>query len=102
MDAERRDWDFALAARRNNPSASWCPYDATGALIHDPSTAAARFGEAFFNVASQPRFQIPRGSRVYTIGSCFARNVEAELARHGFELPALSVPFERDIYRRPP
>lgn len=32
-----------------------------------------------------PRFQLNRGDRVFTIGSCFAREIEEHL--YGFDLP---------------
>ncbi len=34
-----------------------------------------------------PRFRLAPGSRVFTIGSCFARNVEQHLAGLGFDVP---------------
>lgn len=36
----------------------------------------------------QPKFQLLEGETIFTIGSCFARNVERELAARGFALPA--------------
>lgn len=36
-----------------------------------------------------PRFQLNRGDRVFTIGSCFAREIEEHL--HGFDLPTLEI-----------
>ncbi|WP_298018323.1 GSCFA domain-containing protein [uncultured Parasphingopyxis sp.] len=36
----------------------------------------------------QSRFELEGGESVFTIGSCFARNVERELAARGFVLPA--------------
>jgi hypothetical protein len=37
--------------------------------------------------AFEPSFSIPPGSKIFTIGSCFARNIEDHLARHGFDVP---------------
>jgi tetratricopeptide (TPR) repeat protein len=37
----------------------------------------------------RPEFQLNRGEKVFTMGSCFARNVEVELERAGFVLPVL-------------
>jgi len=34
---------------------------------------------------------LPAGGKIFTIGSCFARNVESALAERGFNLPALDV-----------
>jgi hypothetical protein len=42
-----------------------------------------------------PSFQIARGDRVITIGSCFSRHIENSLALRGMVLPA------RDVFRRP-
>lgn len=36
----------------------------------------------------KPGFTLDQGDKVFTIGSCFARNVERALAARGFELPA--------------
>ncbi len=36
-----------------------------------------------------PSFHIGRGSRVFTVGSCFARNIEHSLALAGFDIPVL-------------
>jgi len=36
----------------------------------------------------RPSFTLPAGSSVFTIGSCFARNVELHLAALGFDIPA--------------
>lgn len=38
--------------------------------------------------ALNPGFNLASGSRVFTIGSCFARNVEQHLASLGFDVPA--------------
>jgi len=44
--------------------------------------------------AVEPSFEIEDGAEIFTIGSCFARNVEEHLARLGYSVPALrfSVP----------
>jgi tetratricopeptide (TPR) repeat protein len=38
-----------------------------------------------------PRFALEPGQRIFTIGSCFARSVEAALADRGFDVPTLAV-----------
>lgn len=43
----------------------------------------------------QTPFQLVPGEKVFTIGSCFARNVERVLAARGFQLPTL------DLLRQP-
>jgi hypothetical protein len=48
---------------------------------------------------AKPGFDVPfrlePGQKIFTVGSCFARNVEAELMRRGFQIPL------RDFFRRP-
>ncbi|HTK85287.1 MAG TPA: GSCFA domain-containing protein [Patescibacteria group bacterium] len=47
---------------------------------------------------AKPAFEIPfkiaPGEKIFTVGSCFARNVEAELMRRGFHLPM------RELFKR--
>lgn len=49
----------------------------------DPFSAQERFGGDFFPVGSTPKFKLTPESKVFTIGSCFARNIERELDRFG-------------------
>ena len=42
-----------------------------------------------------PSFQIARGDRIITIGSCFSRHIDNSLASRGMVMPA------RDVFRRP-
>lgn len=48
---------------------------------------------------AKPAFDVPfrlePGQRIFTVGSCFARNVEAELLRRGFQVPL------RDLFKQP-
>lgn len=73
----------AAANRKSNPFAGWG--DRGGANRVEP-------------VAS-PEFDVPfkmkPGERVFTVGSCFARNVEAELVKRGFQLPM------RELFKTP-
>lgn len=39
----------------------------------------------------RPRFKLQRGAKIFTIGSCFARNIEEHLGLMGFDVPALSL-----------
>jgi hypothetical protein len=39
-----------------------------------------------------PSFKISRGANIFTVGSCFARHIEAALGEFGFSLPALQIP----------
>lgn len=40
--------------------------------------------------AVRPSFALDRGASIFTIGSCFARNIEQHLARLGFHVPTLA------------
>ena len=42
-------------------------------------------------VEFDPSFKLEAGEPVFTVGSCFARNIEKRLAKLGFEVPAASV-----------
>ncbi|WP_298016100.1 GSCFA domain-containing protein [uncultured Parasphingopyxis sp.] len=48
---------------------------------------------------AKPAFSVPfrlePGEKIFTIGSCFARNVEAELRKRGFKVPM------RDLFKTP-
>uniref|UniRef100_B0T687 GSCFA domain protein n=1 Tax=Caulobacter sp. (strain K31) TaxID=366602 RepID=B0T687_CAUSK len=73
------------------------------ALVHVPAEQALgsknrfdRWGKAAERLkpecwphVSTP-FALHRGAKVFTIGSCFARNIEERLARVGFDIPMLA------------
>ena len=40
----------------------------------------------------QPKFPLRPGAKVFTIGSCFARNIEHHLKERGFDIPMLNIP----------
>jgi len=73
----------AVANRKNNPVAGW----------------GGRGESNRVEPVAQPRFDVPfrftPGEKIFTIGSCFARNVEGELVRRGFVIPM------REIFRCP-
>jgi hypothetical protein len=37
---------------------------------------------------SEPSFSIEPGAKIFTVGSCFARNIEQHLAHHNFDVPS--------------
>lgn len=41
-----------------------------------------------------PSFKISKGASIFTVGSCFARHIEAALGEFGFSLPAFQLPSE--------
>jgi hypothetical protein len=53
-------------------------------------------------VNSKPKFRIGSGAKIYTIGSCFARNVEVMLKEKGFSLPVFNEEINQDIYNSVP
>lgn len=80
------DREEALKSRRN-PHAIW-------------SKASERL-DPEVTPALNPRFQIETGAKIFTIGSCFARNIEEHVARLGFDIPMLrfTVPNEEWQFR---
>lgn len=52
-----------------------------------PGKDDPRTDDLILKPAIQPGFKIPVGSTVFTIGSCFARNVEERLVSHGMNVP---------------
>jgi hypothetical protein len=64
--------------------------------LRDKSNVNADWSEAEPRLVPQvwpairPSFVVPAGGTVFTIGSCFARNIEEHVARLGFRVPTLS------------
>jgi len=85
MPLERITGKAALARLKQNSFMKW----------PSRSDADNRI-EPMTRPAFTPGFNLAPGSRVFTIGSCFARNVEDALAERGFDVPAL------DVFRRIP
>ena len=52
--------------------------------------------------ALAPSFQLSPGAKIFTIGSCFARNIEQHLQRLGFKIPTLDFIVPRDEWKGPP
>jgi hypothetical protein len=73
---------LTLETARRNTFRSWRP-----SAKHGENTAAARFalGE-FITVQHTPKFKIPRATPIFTMGSCFARNIENKLMREGMDV----------------
>ncbi|HLJ19575.1 MAG TPA: GSCFA domain-containing protein [Stellaceae bacterium] len=73
--------------------------EAFGNLMRDRGagiwpTRDARRLDPFYKPVLEPRFRLKRGSSIFTIGSCFARNIEEHLTPLGFDVPmaAFGVP----------
>lgn len=64
--------------------------------VRDKSNPNADWSDAERRLAPQvwpaitPSFAVPAGGTIFTIGSCFARNIEEHVVRLGFRVPALS------------
>ena len=69
----------AFEQHRNNAYAIWPKLD-------DPDNMI----EPIAKPAFKPSFELQRGETVFTIGSCFARNIEEHLSRLGFDVPMVS------------
>jgi hypothetical protein len=69
----------AFEQHRNNAYAIWPKRD-------DPDNRI----EPIAKPAFKPSFELQRGETVFTIGSCFARNIEEHLSRLGFNVPMVS------------
>src|SRR3546814_5967348 len=66
--------------RKENRERYWCNYSSHAVASDDPGSARNRLrSEEVVVVENKPRFTIRKGATVYTIGSCFARNVERAL-----------------------
>ncbi|MCA8906838.1 MAG: GSCFA domain-containing protein [Rhodospirillaceae bacterium] len=49
----------------------------------------------------EPRFTLTSDQKIFTIGSCFARNIEAELTGRGFDVPVAKFVLPKDEFRHP-
>jgi hypothetical protein len=65
----------ALANRRTNPQGSWGDRSSVNRV------------EPICKPAFDVPFRLEPGNSIFTIGSCFARNVEQALAERGFRIP---------------
>ncbi len=75
----RMAYSEALSQSRNNPVHNWLGREDGNRL--EP--------EAWPQV--RPRFRLKPGQKIFTIGSCFARNIEEYLSQLGFIIPTLKM-----------
>ncbi|WVT77562.1 GSCFA domain-containing protein (plasmid) [Sinorhizobium chiapasense] len=54
----------------------------------EPDLAINRIGHEYFVPKFEPKFQITSGSAFFTLGSCFARELETALLRLGWAVPS--------------
>jgi hypothetical protein len=64
----------------------------------DPNLAMTRLKQhQLFFCNHNPKFEIPAGSKIYTIGSCFARNVEKVLLESGMNVLGMDFSVDQDV-----
>lgn len=68
-----------------------------GIDVHDTGGpyACQRLRRSLFVPAVQPRFCIKRTDRMFAIGSCFARGIEAALQKSGLRIESAATDFDR-------
>lgn len=75
----------ALKVAFSNKYKRWVPVTEKEKV--DSNVAMNRFkSESYFFVNNKPKFSIKPGSSIFTIGSCFARNVETALHNAGLQV----------------
>jgi tetratricopeptide (TPR) repeat protein len=75
----------AFGNLKSNPYGDWPRAD-------DPDNRFAAFADPSF----RPGFLLEPGQKIFTIGSCFARNIEIALAQRGFEIPMLEFTIDKE------
>jgi hypothetical protein len=85
--------------RKNNHAKNW-NVKASGVDDVNTITAKSRFEQKdFFCIENKPKFKIDKSSQIYTIGSCFARNVEKALVANDVNVPTWDVNIDKNIYK---
>jgi hypothetical protein len=92
------NFNEAVSIRMKNKYNTWSSGVKESYTERDQRTAQLRFENDFFPVNSSPKFTIAKDDRVYTIGSCFARNVEQSLLSKGIEVPTTEININEDLY----
>ena len=74
----------AFQQERNNTYSTWCSSPASTIASTEPDDAATRIHDAMAQIHPQgPALGLTRESRVFTMGSCFAREIEGALVARG-------------------
>ena len=59
---------------------------------HAPQDAATRLStDEYIDIAFTPKFQFPKSSKYFAIGSCFARNIEISLRDNGADVLSMDL-----------
>lgn len=85
-------FDETRANSRANDYNRWSDNLATG------KSAKERYAEDFFYVNTTPKTKFPRDAKVFTIGSCFARNIERELRANNITTLTDGIRIPADFY----
>lgn len=65
---------------------------------HAPLDACTRLvQDKFVDIAFKPKFQIVRDAKYFAIGSCFARNIEAALMKHGNRVLSMELDLPHEV-----
>lgn len=75
----------ALSNIRKNRMSTWCGYE-TDIPGPNPSYASNRLADPLVTVKFDKKFPIDKGSSLYAMGSCFAREIEAAFGRENFNV----------------
>jgi len=54
--------------------------------------------EAFPDIIHKPKFKLESSMPVFTLGSCFARNIEGELSKHGVKCLTTALQLPAELY----
>lgn len=66
-----------------------------------PNEAAGRIkATGVIEINHEPRFNLPRDCSVFTIGSCFARNIEKKLSASGIDVPTTRFALPKGVYSK--
>lgn len=91
--AVMQDFKSALALTNANKHRIYVKRAGDGSSGFERSIEAA-----FPDVAVKPKFKIDASAPVFTIGSCFARNIEAALYRKGFDIITRQCSIPGELY----
>jgi hypothetical protein len=98
-----KSYKEAIGLRKANLNRTYCSYGKDGSPEFNEFSARDRLlSKETVIVNSKPKFRIGNGAKIYTIGSCFARNVEVMLKEKGFNLPVFNEEINQNIYHSVP
>ena len=89
-----------IAALGNKPCFYWHRRNADGSF--SSGSAAERLGKhKYFVPFVNPKFHLPFTAPAFTIGSCFARNIERALLKECIEVISTEIKISNDYFRMP-